>query len=167
MSTTFSVVIRDGLESDFEACLGLDRTYTTDHVWQMSVFEEPGNWQISFKREALPRTVEAEYPADERRLRASLPDEHCFLAAAERAFAEDDFREAARLCHVIRAANDPVPKKDMDRIWELLGIATTQMGEWEEALGWLRKARPSWSMWAYSGSSTKRVCTSLSSAFTW
>ena len=84
MSTTFSFVIRDGLESDIEACLALDRVYETDHVWQMSVFEEPGNWQISFKREGLPRTVEAEYPVDERRLRAALPDEHCFLVAADR-----------------------------------------------------------------------------------
>jgi ribosomal protein S18 acetylase RimI-like enzyme len=84
MSTTLSVVIRDGLETDVDACLSLDHTYQTDHVWQMNVFEEPGNWQISFKREGLPRTVEAEYPADGDRLRASLPDEHCFLVAADR-----------------------------------------------------------------------------------
>lgn len=62
------------------------------------------------------------------------------LEAAERAFDDGDWREAARLCHVIRAANDPVPRKDMDRIWTLLGIATTRMGECEEAVGWLEKA---------------------------
>lgn len=62
------------------------------------------------------------------------------LADAERAFAEEDWREAARLCHVLRAANDPIPKKSMDRLWEILGLATTRMGEWEEALGWLKKA---------------------------
>lgn len=84
MSTSFTCVIRDGLETDIEACLALDRTYQTDHVWQMSVFEEPGNWQISFKREGLPRTIDAEYPVDEQRLRLCAPDEHCFLVAAER-----------------------------------------------------------------------------------
>lgn len=84
MSTTFSCVIRDGLESDFEGCLALDHSYTSDHVWQMTVFEEPGNWQISFKREGLPRTVEAIYPFDVGRLQAALPDDHCFLVAAER-----------------------------------------------------------------------------------
>lgn len=82
--STFSFLIRDGLETDFEACLALDSTYKTDHVWQMSVFEEPGNWQISFKRESLPRTIDVEYPADERRLRAALPDDQCFLVAVER-----------------------------------------------------------------------------------
>ena len=62
------------------------------------------------------------------------------LADAEQAFADEDWREAARLCHVIRASNDPVPKKSMDRIWEILGIAATRMGECEEAIGWLTKA---------------------------
>ncbi len=62
------------------------------------------------------------------------------LAAAEAAYADEDWREAARLCHVIRAANDPVAEKQMDRIWELLGLATMRQGEWEEALAWLEKA---------------------------
>lgn len=62
------------------------------------------------------------------------------LAEAEQAFDDEDWREAARLCHVIRASNDPVPPRQMDRIWELLSLATTRQGEWEEALGWLKKA---------------------------
>ena len=81
---TFSFLIRDGLESDIEACLELEHAYTTDRVWQMNVFEEVGQWQISFKRENLPRTIDVEYPVDERRLRAALPDDHCFLIAASR-----------------------------------------------------------------------------------
>lgn len=84
MATTISVVIRDGLETDIERCLALDHHYETDHVWQMSLFEEVGQWQVSFKRENLPRTIEQEYPGDARRLSAALPDEHCFLVAQHR-----------------------------------------------------------------------------------
>lgn len=62
------------------------------------------------------------------------------MRLAEEAFAEEDWREAARLCHVLRAANDPIPKKQMDRIWELLAIATVNQGEFAEAKGWLKKA---------------------------
>lgn len=62
------------------------------------------------------------------------------LRDAEAAFADEDWREAARLCHVIRAANDPVPKKQMSRIWELLYVSTVNQGEYEEAKGWLKKA---------------------------
>jgi len=84
MSTTFSVVIRDALESDIEQCLALDRRYETECVWQMTLFEEVGQWQASFKRENLPRKIELEYPVDEHRLRAALPADHCFLVAQDR-----------------------------------------------------------------------------------
>lgn len=62
------------------------------------------------------------------------------LAEAEAAFADEDWREAARLCHVLRAANDPIPAKQMTRVWEILALSTANMQEWEEALGWLDKA---------------------------
>lgn len=62
------------------------------------------------------------------------------LDEARAAFADEDWREAARLCHVVRAANDPIPDKQMDQIWEILGIATANQGEWDEALGWLKRA---------------------------
>jgi GNAT superfamily N-acetyltransferase len=84
MSTTFGFLIRDGLDSDIDACLSLDHQYETEYVWQMSVFEEVGLWQMTFKTEHLPRTMEVAYPVDERRLRLALPEEHCFLVALNR-----------------------------------------------------------------------------------
>jgi GNAT superfamily N-acetyltransferase len=84
MSTTLSFLIRDGLDSDIPACLELDHTYQTEYVWQMTTFEEPGSWQISFKRERLPRVIDITYPADEARLVACVPDDHCFVVAASR-----------------------------------------------------------------------------------
>ncbi|MBI5669158.1 MAG: GNAT family N-acetyltransferase [Chloroflexi bacterium] len=84
MSTLLSIVIRDGLESDLAACLALDHRYDTDHVWQMTVNEQPGDYQISFKTQRLPRTLEADYPADEYRLRLALPPDQCFLVVASK-----------------------------------------------------------------------------------
>lgn len=84
MSTTLSFLIRDALESDLQGCLDLDHKFETEHVWQMTTFEEPGQWQITFKRERLPRMVELNYPVDEHRLRAALPDDQCFLVAISR-----------------------------------------------------------------------------------
>ncbi len=62
------------------------------------------------------------------------------LRGAEAAFADEDWREAARLCHVLRAANDPIPKKHMERVWEILAVSTVQLQEYEEARGWLKRA---------------------------
>ena len=33
-----------------------------------------------------------------------------------------------------------IPKKTMDQIWEILGVTTTKMGEYEEALNYLKRA---------------------------
>ena len=59
---------------------------------------------------------------------------------AEDAFAREDWREAARLCHQARAASGQIPKKMMDRMWEIMGLATAQRGEHEEALSYLKRA---------------------------
>ena len=62
------------------------------------------------------------------------------LERARQAYAEEDWREAARLCHQIRASSGPIPPKMMDEIWELLGLATAHQGEHEEAIAWLEHA---------------------------
>src|SRR6266496_3103371 len=84
--TTISIgfLIRDGLESDIPACLQLDHQYETDLVWQMTIDEKPGHWQIGFLNQHLPRTLETEYIADEKRLRLALPTDQCFLVAVSR-----------------------------------------------------------------------------------
>jgi GNAT superfamily N-acetyltransferase len=75
-------VIRDGLETDIEACAALDHTYETDYVWQMQIHSEEGHqWEILFKRERLPRTMTNPLTVDVTHLRAALPPEHCFLTA--------------------------------------------------------------------------------------
>ncbi len=81
MSTPFRFVIRDGLARDIPACLELDHTYKTEHVWQMSIFQDNYGWEIKFKTERLPRVLETTYPASARRLQLSLPRNQCFVVA--------------------------------------------------------------------------------------
>jgi GNAT superfamily N-acetyltransferase len=82
MASTF--LIRDGLESDIAACLEINHTYETDTVWQMQIAQEVGRWQVTFKTERLPRTMEVIYSSSEHRLSVSLADDQCFLVAGER-----------------------------------------------------------------------------------
>ena len=84
MTTSLSFLIRDGLESDIPACLQLDHHYQTDLVWQMTVDDKPGQRQIGFLNQHLPRTLETEYVASEERLRLALPVDQCFLLAVTR-----------------------------------------------------------------------------------
>lgn len=84
MSNSVSFLIRDGLESDITACLLLDHHYETDRVWQMTVDEKPGHWQIAFQHQHLPRKLETAYQPDKNKMLLSLPDDQCFLVAATR-----------------------------------------------------------------------------------
>lgn len=81
-TSTSGFIIRDGVLADIPGCLQLDHRYATDYVWQMRLTEETNSFQMTFKTERLPRIMETEYPADEKRLRLAM--DHCFLVAALR-----------------------------------------------------------------------------------
>jgi len=80
MSGTLSIVIRDALAEDVAACLALDHSFHTDHVWQMNLRQEDG-WQIAFRNERLPRTLESHHQPHPDHLNTSLMAEQCFLVA--------------------------------------------------------------------------------------
>jgi RimJ/RimL family protein N-acetyltransferase len=79
-----SILFRDGLERDLEACLALDHSYQTESVWQMDLREQDGGWQIQFRPQRLPRTLETTHPANETRMQLALAAEHGFIIACER-----------------------------------------------------------------------------------
>ena len=60
-------------------------------------------------------------------------------AKAQEAMESGDWREAARLGHQIRAETN-VPDRLLDKVWQLLAVSTTQLGEYEEALGYVKRA---------------------------
>ena len=82
MATSF--IIRDGLPTDIDNCLNLDRTYATNYVWQMTVSEAGGGYGVAFRKERLPRTMEVEYPASRGRLQLALKRSDCFLVAVDK-----------------------------------------------------------------------------------
>lgn len=64
------------------------------------------------------------------------------VTSAKEALKEGNFKEAARRAHQARA-QDGIPPATMEKIWEILGLATERLGEYEEALAYLKRARPS------------------------
>lgn len=88
MSDTFGLLIRDGIESDIAACLELDHHYNTEYVWKMSIHEDIGQWEIAFKKERLPRPMEAVVLSNQKRLQLALSPEECFLVAIQRETSE-------------------------------------------------------------------------------
>lgn len=61
------------------------------------------------------------------------------LKEAKTALQSGDYREAARLCHQIRA-DSSVSDNNMRVIWEILGVANVELGDYEEAAYWLKRA---------------------------
>ncbi len=61
------------------------------------------------------------------------------LEEAEEAMEAGDWREAARLAHHMRSVGS-MPAKMLDEVWTILGIATMKMGEYDEALSYLKRA---------------------------
>ncbi len=76
-----SLVIRDALESDLEACLQLDHTFSTDQVWQMEVQNEPGRTGVSFRVVRLPRPMRVVSTRAPEAFRLSWQAGGCLLVA--------------------------------------------------------------------------------------
>jgi Zn-dependent protease len=58
---------------------------------------------------------------------------------AEAALADDDPREAYRLCHQLRSTGD-MPAKMLDRVWEILTMTAITMERFDEARSYLKRA---------------------------
>jgi Zn-dependent protease len=62
--------------------------------------------------------------------------------SASEALRDGRYKDAALHAQQARA-QDGVTQALLDKIWEILGLATCELGEYEEALAYLRRARPS------------------------
>ncbi len=61
------------------------------------------------------------------------------LTQAQEALEDQDWREAARLSHQIRAMNN-IPDRVLDKVWQILAIATVRQGDYQEALSYVKRA---------------------------
>lgn len=84
MSHPLSILIRDAISDDIAACLALDHSYNTDHVWQMRIENNVSEKHIYFSTERLPRPLEATYITDAERLAKALSPNYCFLVAVDK-----------------------------------------------------------------------------------
>ena len=78
------IVLRDGVETDIAFCLELQSDYQTEHVWQMTVQEINDEIQISYRKQRLPRLLEARHETDPRHLEMAIRRRHCFVVAQDK-----------------------------------------------------------------------------------
>ncbi|MFP4321163.1 MAG: GNAT family N-acetyltransferase [Anaerolineales bacterium] len=57
-------IIRQATDNDLKACLALDASVETDHIWQMQWREMADGHQIRFQTMRLPRPTQVDYPRD-------------------------------------------------------------------------------------------------------
>lgn len=78
-----SFLIRDALAHDIEQCLALDLTYESEYVWQMTIRQNSNGWDINFRTERLPRSVEHTYEIETARFDEALKDDQTGFMVAE------------------------------------------------------------------------------------
>lgn len=77
-----TLTIRPAELTDLQACLALDHSFRTEHVWQMDVQEKEGTLALAFRTMRLPRPVYVQYPRDREALLTDWHHRDCFLIAA-------------------------------------------------------------------------------------
>lgn len=77
------MIVRPAELTDLNACLALDHSYVTDHVWQMEEHEGSGEVAVIFRTARLPRSMRVRYPKDYDNLLENWQQGGCFLVAEE------------------------------------------------------------------------------------
>lgn len=75
------IEIRPATEEDIPILVGLDHSYSSDHVWQMELQVEAGQIGAVFKEMRLPRAVRVEYPRPTRNLETDWQARSALLVA--------------------------------------------------------------------------------------
>lgn len=77
------MIVRPAELADLKACLEIDHSYVTNHVWQMEESEGDREVTVIFRTARLPRSMRVGYPKDYDNLLASWRRGECFLVAEE------------------------------------------------------------------------------------
>ena len=76
------IQVRPAVNGDLNACILLDGSYQTDHVWQMDRREDDPALSVSVRTVALPRVITVAYPEMDTALLAQrLQQGDCLLIA--------------------------------------------------------------------------------------
>ncbi len=77
------MIIRPAELTDLKACLEIDHSYVTNHVWQMEESERAREVTVIFRTAKLPRSMRVKYPKNYDNLLESWRRGECFLVAEE------------------------------------------------------------------------------------
>jgi ribosomal protein S18 acetylase RimI-like enzyme len=75
------MIVRPATLADLNACLLVEHSSVTDHVWQMQVHEREAQIGVTFRAVRLPRRMRVEYPRDLEQLVEDWEREEAFLVA--------------------------------------------------------------------------------------
>ena len=76
-----TLTIRSATPSDYEVCLELDHTVSTEYVWQMMLDDNEGEFTVTFRAARLPRSMKVQYPRQGESMIESWRQHTAFLVA--------------------------------------------------------------------------------------
>lgn len=77
------MTIRRATREDVRACVAIEPSFVTDHVWQIKERARGNETVMTFQQARLPRPIRVEYPRSVSDLGADLALHECFLVAEE------------------------------------------------------------------------------------
>jgi ribosomal protein S18 acetylase RimI-like enzyme len=77
------MMVRLAQLADLNACYEMDKSYLTDHVWQMQSHEKSQSIEARFDVVRLPRQMKVDYPRHPDELLGNWQQEACFLVAVD------------------------------------------------------------------------------------
>jgi GNAT superfamily N-acetyltransferase len=76
-----TLTIRSAMPSDYEICMALDHSVSTEYVWQVILDEHEGTYEVIFRSAHLPRSMKVLYPRTGETLLQSWRQHAVFLVA--------------------------------------------------------------------------------------
>jgi ribosomal protein S18 acetylase RimI-like enzyme len=73
--------IRRAELADLNACVEMDRSYSTDYVWQVDERSREDEISVAFRKAKLPRTAQVRLPGLENGLLSCWQQDECFIVA--------------------------------------------------------------------------------------
>lgn len=77
--TASQILIRDGVKADIPRCIQLDDSYHTEYVWQMTMNDDNDQMNVIFRKQRLPRPMDAHHLSSAKRLERALSADQCFI----------------------------------------------------------------------------------------
>lgn len=123
--------IRQAISSDIPRLIAFDHSYSTDHVWQMSLQTGPPAVEVAFRQVRLPRPMRVGYPRRVERLAEEWTERYLVLVG------EAEEISAGYLALAPAPAPEAVWVTDLvvDAPFRRQGLARALLGE---AIGWSR-----------------------------